>query len=75
MSTMFPKFSTKVEGETIVMEQKLLKKVSHLVLNVNKCTGCGICVDSCPKEAITLGMVGAVVRGAVAEGAPIVVDP
>ncbi len=72
---MFPKFSTKVEGETIIMEQRLLKKVSHLVLNVPKCTGCGICADVCPKEAITLGMVGAVVRGAVTEGAPIVIDP
>ncbi|MDO5846415.1 MAG: 4Fe-4S binding protein, partial [Methanocorpusculum sp.] len=75
MSTMFPKFSTKAEGETIIMEQRLLKKVSHLVLNVPKCTGCGVCADTCPKEAITLGMVGAVVRGAVTGGAPIVVDP
>ena len=74
MSTMFPKFSTKVEGETIIMEQRLLKKVSHLVLNSSKCTGCGICADACPKEAISLGMVGAAARGAT-EGAPIVVDP
>ena len=74
MSTMFPKFSTKVEGETIIMEQRLLKKVSHLVLNVSKCAGCGICADACPKEAITLGMVGAAIRGAT-DKAPIVVDP
>ena len=73
MSTMFPKFSTKVEGDTIIMEQRLLKKVSHLVLNVPKCTGCGVCADACPKEAITIGMVGAAIRG-VAE-APITVDP
>ncbi len=73
MSTMFPKFSTKVEGDTIIMEQRLLKKVSHLVLNVPKCTGCGVCADSCPKEAISIGMVGAAIRG-VAE-APITVDP
>ena len=74
MSTMFPKFSTKVEGETVIMEQRLLKKVSHLVLNVSKCAGCGICADACPKEAITLGMVGAAIRGAT-DKAPIVVDP
>ena len=74
LSTMFPKFSTKVEGDTIIMEQRLLKKVSHLVLNVPKCTGCGICADTCPKEAISLGMVGASRRGA-ADEAPITVDP
>jgi 4Fe-4S ferredoxin len=75
MSTMFPKFSTKTEGETIIMEQKLLKKVSHLVLNKPKCTGCGICAEACPKEAITLGMVGAAIRGVASGDAPIVVDP
>ncbi|HJJ47175.1 MAG TPA: 4Fe-4S binding protein [Methanocorpusculum sp.] len=73
MSTMFPKFSTKVEGSTIIMEQRLLKKVSHLILNVPKCTGCGICADACPKEAISIGMVGAAIRGAAE--APISVDP
>ncbi|HJJ36530.1 MAG TPA: 4Fe-4S binding protein, partial [Methanocorpusculum sp.] len=74
LSTMFPKFSTKVEGDCIIMEQRLLKKVSNLVLNAKKCTGCGICADACPREAITLGMVGAARRGAVNE-APITVDP
>ncbi|MDO5843608.1 MAG: 4Fe-4S binding protein, partial [Methanocorpusculum sp.] len=57
------------------MEQRLLKKISHLLLDTTKCTGCGICVDSCPKEAITLGMVGAVVRGATADGAPVDINP
>ena len=70
---MFPKFSTKVDGDFVIMEQRLLKKVSNLVLNTKKCAGCGICVDACPKEAITLGMVGAARRGA-ADEAPIIVD-
>lgn len=74
MSTMFPKFSTKTDGDLVIMEQRLLKKVSNLVLNVPKCAGCGICADACPREAISLGMVGAARRGAAAE-APILVDP
>ncbi|HJJ55363.1 MAG TPA: 4Fe-4S binding protein [Methanocorpusculum sp.] len=75
MSTMYPKYSTKMENGTVIMEQKLLKKVSHLVLNTTKCTGCGICSEVCPKEAIILGLVGAVRRGAVKNDAAISIDP
>lgn len=72
---MYPKFSKRKDGDTVVMEQRLLKKVSHLLLDTTKCIGCGICAEACPKTAIKLGMVGAVVRGAVTDGAPISVDP
>ncbi|WP_461752420.1 4Fe-4S binding protein, partial [Methanocorpusculum sp.] len=75
ISTMFPKYSTKTEGESVIMEQRLLSKVSHLVLTTSKCTGCGICADACPKEAISLGMVGASIRGVASGDAPISVDP
>ncbi|MBC7343242.1 MAG: 4Fe-4S binding protein [Clostridia bacterium] len=30
------------------------------VVNKEECTGCGICVDSCPEEAITLNDVAEV---------------
>ncbi|MCZ0861544.1 4Fe-4S binding protein [Methanocorpusculum sp. MG] len=75
MSTMYPKYSKKTEGDTVIMEQKLLKKVSHLRLNTTKCSGCGVCSEVCPKEAIILGLVGAVLRGAVKGGSPISVNP
>ncbi|HJJ90344.1 MAG TPA: 4Fe-4S binding protein [Methanocorpusculum sp.] len=75
MSTMYPKYSTWMENDTVIMEQRLLKKVSNLVLNTTKCTGCGICSEVCPKEAIVLGLVGAVRRGAVKDEATISVDP
>ncbi len=74
MSTMYPKFSRKEEGDIIIAEQRLLKRVSHLRLDTTKCVGCGICSEACPKSAIKLGMVGAVVRGA-SDDAPIVIDP
>jgi 4Fe-4S ferredoxin len=64
-----------MENDTVIMEQRLLKKVSNLVLNKTKCTGCGICSEVCPQDAIVLGLVGAVVRGAVEDDAPISVDP
>ncbi len=72
---MYPKYSKKTEGDTVIMEQKLLKKVSHLRLNTTKCSGCGVCSEVCPKEAIILGLVGAVLRGAVKGGSPISVNP
>jgi 4Fe-4S ferredoxin len=75
MSTLYPKYSTKMENDIVIMEQRLLKKVSHLVLNATKCTGCGICSEACPKDAIILGLVGAVCRGAVTNEAAISVDP
>ncbi len=75
LSTMYPKYSARKEGKTVIMEQKLLKRISHLLLDTARCVGCGICVDACPKEAISLGMVGASIRGAASGEAPISVDP
>ena len=69
MSTMFPKFSKKREGDNVVMEQKLLQTTNNLVLDVKECAGCGICVEACPEEAITIGLVGAAKRGAIDEPA------
>ena len=62
---LFPKFSKKKDGVNVVMEQRLLQNTSNLILNAETCTGCGICVDACPEEAIVLGLVGASRRGAI----------
>jgi 4Fe-4S ferredoxin len=71
---MFPKFSKTRDGMNVIMEQRLLQQVNNLILNSETCTGCGICVDACPEEAIGLGLVGATKRGAVKYAAPIDVD-
>jgi len=47
---LFPKYSKTREGQNVVMEQRLLKAVNNLILNAETCTGCGICVDTCPEE-------------------------
>ncbi|MCQ1539610.1 4Fe-4S dicluster domain-containing protein [Methanocalculus taiwanensis] len=65
MSNLFPKFSRTRDGVKVVMEQRLLQQTNHLILDSETCTGCGICVEACPEEAISLGLVGAVRRGAV----------
>lgn len=74
METFFPKFSKKREGVNVIMEQKLLKNVNNLILNAQTCTGCGICSEACPEEAISLGLVGAVIRGAVDYAEPVYID-
>ncbi len=74
MNTLFPKYSKRQEGCFTVMEQKLLKQVNNLVLDNSRCTGCGICSESCPEEAISLGPVGAFRRGAIEYGSAIQVD-
>ena len=71
---LFPKFSKKREGFNVVMEQRLLQSVNNLILNAETCTGCGICVEACPEEAIVLGLVGASSRGAINYAAPVDVD-
>ena len=73
MSTIYPKYSWRREGDTVIMEQRLLKTVTHLHLFTTRCAGCGVCVDACPKEAIHLGMVGASIRG-LTEDPPIYID-
>jgi 4Fe-4S ferredoxin len=74
MITMFPKFSKTRDGDNVIMEQKLLAQKNNLILNAKTCTGCGICVESCPEEAIALGLVGATRRGAVGYATPVDVD-
>jgi len=72
---LFPKYSKTREGQNVIMEQRLLKAVNNLILNAETCTGCGICVDACPEEAIALGPVGATRRGAIDYAEPIDVNP
>jgi 4Fe-4S ferredoxin len=60
--TLYPKFSKKREGPNVTCEQKLLQSVNNLILNTETCTGCGICAEACPEEAITVSMVGATKR-------------
>jgi 4Fe-4S ferredoxin len=72
---LFPKYSKTREGQNVIMEQRLLKAVNNLILNAETCTGCGICVDACPEEAIVLGPVGATRRGAIDYAEPVDVDP
>ena len=72
---LFPKYSKTREGQNVIMEQRLLKAVNNLILNAETCTGCGICVDACPEEAIVLGPVGATRRGAIDYAEPVDINP
>ena len=46
----------------ILISEKREKKV---IYTPELCTGCGICSQMCPKEAISMGLVGAVARGVI----------
>ena len=70
MTTIYPKYSKKREGVNVTGEQRLLQQVSDLILNAEVCTGCGVCVEACPEDAIAIGLVGATKRGVVEYAAP-----
>lgn len=74
MTTLFPKYSKKVDGVKVIMEQKLLQQVNNLILDNDICTGCGICSEVCPEEAISIGAVGGMQRGLIRDGANITID-
>jgi 4Fe-4S ferredoxin len=60
---LFPSYAKKLENNKLDVEQKLLLTKSNLTVDLDKCTGCGVCIDACPEEAISKGPVGAVGRG------------
>ncbi len=74
MSTLFPKYSKIHEGSKVIMEQRLLQQANNLILDNDICTGCGICAEICPEEAIVVGAVGGVRRGIIVDAPSIHVD-
>jgi 4Fe-4S ferredoxin len=74
MSTLFPKYSKINDGSRVIMEQRLLQQVNNLILDNDVCTGCGICSEVCPEEAIAVGAVGGVQRGLVCDAASVHID-
>lgn len=54
----FPKISRKISKEMEHVKVQFLTESLELLLERNKCTGCGTCARVCPKEAISRGPVG-----------------
>ncbi|MCD1295310.1 ferredoxin, partial [Methanocella sp. CWC-04] len=71
---MLPSYLKKIEDNKLVIEQKLLTTKSNLVVDLDRCTGCGVCIDACPEEAVSEGPLGAVNRGK-AQTSKVDVDP
>ncbi|MBD3194066.1 MAG: 4Fe-4S dicluster domain-containing protein [Candidatus Lokiarchaeota archaeon] len=55
----FPKITRSISKEEERVKIKFLTEDFELILNREKCTGCGTCSRVCPKEAVSRGPVGA----------------
>ncbi len=59
---MFPKVSREIGGKQETVKIKFLTEDMELVLDREKCRGCGTCARVCPKEAVRRGPIGATKR-------------
>ena len=72
----FPKISRTLDQEEEHVKVQFLTETLELILNRNKCVGCGTCARVCPKDAISRGPVGASRRFPTTENIiPEVYDP
>ena len=58
----FPKISRTISKEEERIQTKFLIESLELILDRNKCIGCGTCARACPHEAISRGPVAAARR-------------
>jgi len=55
----FPKITRTIDKSIEHVKVKFLTETLELILDREKCTGCGTCARVCPKDAISRGPVGA----------------
>lgn len=72
----FPRITRKIEKDRETIKTQFLTENLELILDRDKCVGCGTCARVCPKEAITRGPIGATSRFPTSEDiVPQVYDP
>ena len=73
---MFPKISRRIVDNEEIVKVQFLTQSQELILDKDRCAGCGTCGRVCPKDAVHRGPVGASLRLSDSVGLiPEVYDP
>jgi 4Fe-4S ferredoxin len=67
-------FCMTLEEKEISFERETIREKRRLTYQPERCTGCGMCFEACPVEAIELGPLGAITTGQVSSP-KVVIDP
>ncbi len=68
------RYRVELEHTKLVFRRESARETRELVYEPGRCTGCGLCYEACPVDAISLGATGAAVARGIEGLIPVEID-